>query len=148
MESMKREDINKPLSLNDIETSTKAKLRESFELVFNVPLQQNVSLDFMKGNLAWILQAKQQKLNPIHLRKKLIKKTNGVMPKHKTLYQTGTRLVREWQGQNYEITIMDKDYHWQGKQYKSLTAIAYEITGTKWSGPRFFGLNDKEQKIK
>ena len=70
------------------------------------------------------------------------------MPKHKTLYQTGTRLVREWQGQNYEITIMDKDYHWQGKQYKSLTAIAYEITGTKWSGPRFFGLNDKEQKIK
>ncbi len=145
---MKREDINKPLSLNDIETSTKAKLRESFELVFNVPLQQNVSLDFMKGNLAWILQAKQQKLNPIHLRKKLIKKTNGVMPKHKTLYQTGTRLVREWQGQNYEITIMDKDYHWQGKQYKSLTAIAYEITGTKWSGPRFFGLNDKEQKIK
>ena len=92
MESMKREDINKPLSLNDIETSTKAKLRESFELVFNVPLQQNVSLDFMKGNLAWILQAKQQKLNPIHLRKKLIKKTNGVMPKHKTLYQTGTRL--------------------------------------------------------
>ena len=148
MESMKNDDVKNSLTLNDIETSTKTKLRESFELVFNVSLQQNVSLDFMKGNLAWILQAKQQKLNPIHLRKKLIKKTNGVMPKHKTLYQTGTRLVREWQGQNYEITIMDKDYHWQGKQYKSLTAIAYEITGTKWSGPRFFGLNDKEQKIK
>ena len=148
MESMKREDINKPLSLNDIETSTKAKLRESFELVFNVPLQQNVSLDFMKGNLAWVTQANQHKLKPNHLRKKLIKKANGATPKYKILYQTGTRLVREWQGQNYEITIMDKDYHWQGKQYKSLTAIAYEITGTKWSGPRFFGLNDKEQKIK
>jgi len=41
---------------------------------------------------------------------------------------------------------MDKGYHWQGKQYRSLTAIAQEITGTKWSGPRFFGLNDTKSK--
>ncbi len=144
MESMKHEVIKKPLSLNDIETSTKIKLRESFESTFNVPLQHNVSLDFIKGNLAWAIQAKQQKQNPNALRQKLIKKANCATPKHKTLYQTGTRLVREWQEVTYEVTVMDKGYHWQGKQYRSLTAIAFDITGTKWSGPRFFGLNDKE----
>ena len=70
MESMKREDINKPLSLNDIETSTKAKLRESFELVFNVPLQQNVSLDFMKGNLSLDTSSKTTKIKSHSFKKK------------------------------------------------------------------------------
>ncbi len=148
MESMKREDIKELLSLNDIEMGSKSALHEAFESTFNVPLQQNVSLDFIKGNLAWATQAKQQKQNPHALREKLIKKANCATPKHKTLYQTGTRLVREWQGVTYEVTIMEKGYHWQGKQYRSLTAIAFEITGTKWSGPRFFGLNDKEHKSK
>jgi len=148
MESMKRKDIRRPLTLNDIETSTKTNLRESFESAFNVPLQQNVSLDFIKGNLAWHIQAKQQKQNPKALREKLFKKAHCATPKHKISYQPGTRLIREWQGQTHEVTIMDKGYLWQGKRYRSLTAIAYEITGTKWSGPRFFGLNDKRRKSK
>ena len=148
MESMKRKDIRRPLTLNDIETSTKTNLRESFESAFNVPLQQNVSLDFIKGNLAWVIQAKQQKQNPKALREKLIKKANGATPQNKTAFEPGTRLIREWQGRTHEVTIMDKGYLWQDKQYRSLTAIAQEITGTKWSGPRFFGLIDKKQKFK
>ena len=144
MESMKHEDIRKPLSLNDIETSTKSTLRESFESIFHVPLQQNVSLDFIKGNLAWHIQAKQHKQDPKTLREKLFKKILCATIKHKISYQPGTRLIREWQGQTHEVTIMDKGYHWQGKRYRSLTAITYEITGTKWSGPRFFGLIDKK----
>lgn len=148
MESMNREAIKEPLSLNDIETSTKSALREAFDSTFNVPLQHRVSLDFIKGNLAWHIQAKQQKQNPKTLREKLFKKAHCATPRHKTVYQTGTRLVREWQGQTYEVTIMDKGYLWQGRQYRSLTAIAHEITGTKWSGPRFFGLNDNKLKSK
>jgi DUF2924 family protein len=143
MESMKSDDISQPLTLQDIKISTVSELRESFEAVFHVPLQQRVSLDFMKGNLAWVIQAKRQKINPKTLREKLIKKANAASPKHKIAYQPGTRLVREWQGHTYEVTIMDNGYQWQGNHYRSLTAIAHEITGTKWSGPRFFGLNDK-----
>jgi len=145
---MEREDISHKLSINDLKDSTPSELRKTFEMVFNVPLQHRVSLDFIKGNLAWHIQAKQKKQNPNALREKLFKKANCTTPKHKNIYQTGTRLVREWQGQTYEVTIMDKGYHWQGRQYRSLTAIAHEITGTKWSGPRFFGLNDKKQKSK
>jgi hypothetical protein len=145
---MEREHISKQFSINDIKISTVSELRKAFESTFNVPLQQRVSLDFIKGNLAWVIQAKQQKQNPKALREKLFKKAHCATPQNKKAYQPGTRLIREWQGQTYEVTVMDKGYHWQGKQYRSLTAIAHEITGTKWSGPRFFGLNDKKQKSK
>jgi len=57
---MKRKDISKQLTLHDFKISTVSELRETFEAVFNVPLQQRVSLDFVKGNLAWHIQAKQQ----------------------------------------------------------------------------------------
>ena len=133
-------------SLIDLKISPVSELRACYEAIFNVPLQQQVSADFIKGNLAWVIQARYEKKNPITLREKLIKRTHCSTPKHTTSYQPGTRLIREWQGQTYEVTVMDKGYHWHGKQYRSLTAIAHEITGTKWSGPRFFGLNDKKPK--
>lgn len=54
-------------------------------------------------------------------------------------YKPGTRLVREWQGKVHEVIILDDGYLWSGKRYGSLSAIARAITGTRWSGPRFFG---------
>jgi hypothetical protein len=52
----------------------------------------------------------------------------------------GTRLVREWHGALHEIEVLEDGYLWRGAQHRSLSAIACAITGTKWSGPRFFGL--------
>ena len=52
----------------------------------------------------------------------------------------GTRFVREWNGKNHVVEVLDKGYDWQGKTYRSLSAIASTITGNRWSGPRFFGL--------
>ena len=77
---MKREDISKQFSINDIKISKVSELRKTFEATFNVPLQQRVSLDFIKSNLAWDIQAKQQKQNPKTLREKLIKKANCATP--------------------------------------------------------------------
>jgi len=51
----------------------------------------------------------------------------------------GTRLVREWNGVLHEVEVLDDGYLWRGQQHRSLSAIALVITGTKWSGPRFFG---------
>jgi hypothetical protein len=53
---------------------------------------------------------------------------------------TGTRLVREWQGVEHTVTVLKDGFEWQGRPYKSLSAIARAITGTRWSGPLFFGL--------
>ena len=52
----------------------------------------------------------------------------------------GTRLIREWQGVEHCATVLDDGFEYQGRRYKSLSAIARAITGTRWNGPAFFGL--------
>ena len=52
----------------------------------------------------------------------------------------GTRLIREWEGKTYQVTVGESSFEYNGVQYPSLSAIASLITGTHWSGPRFFGL--------
>ena len=53
--------------------------------------------------------------------------------------QIGTRYVREYRGKLHEVTVLDSGYEYQGQAYRSLTEVAKAITGTKWSGPVFFG---------
>lgn len=53
--------------------------------------------------------------------------------------QTGTRLIRSWHGEVHEVIAMGSGYEYRGRTYSSLSKIAREITGTRWSGPLFFG---------
>lgn len=57
----------------------------------------------------------------------------------------GTVLTREWEGQHHRIMVLDGGFAWQGRTYSSLSQIAKAITGTKWNGPKFFGLRDQKQ---
>lgn len=54
----------------------------------------------------------------------------------------GTRLLREWHGVIHEVIILETGVQYQGRIWASLSAVAREVTGTRWSGPRFFGLKD------
>lgn len=56
---------------------------------------------------------------------------------------SGTRLIREWQGVEHCVTVRDHDYEYQGRPYKSLSAVARAITGTRWNGWVFFGLKNQ-----
>lgn len=55
----------------------------------------------------------------------------------------GTILMREWNSQPHRVIVVDAGFAWNGKTYDSLSKIAFAITGTKWNGPRFFGLRNK-----
>ena len=55
----------------------------------------------------------------------------------------GTILTREWNGQCHRVMVVDAGFVWNGTAYDSLSRIAFAITGSKWNGPRFFGLRDK-----
>jgi hypothetical protein len=55
----------------------------------------------------------------------------------------GTRLIREWRGVEHSVTVRQEDFEYQGRPYKSLSAIARAITGTRWNGLVFFGLKNK-----
>lgn len=54
----------------------------------------------------------------------------------------GTVLMREWRGRKHRVMVMADGFAWNGRTYKSLSAIAFNMTGTRWNGPRFFGLRD------
>ena len=58
----------------------------------------------------------------------------------------GTVLGREWNGQMHQVAVLADGFAWNGKTYPSLSKVASAMTGTRWNGPRFFGLRDKQTK--
>jgi Protein of unknown function (DUF2924) len=56
----------------------------------------------------------------------------------------GTILMREWNGRSERVRVIGEGFAWKGKSYDSLSSVAFAITGTKWNGPRFFGLREKQ----
>ena len=58
----------------------------------------------------------------------------------------GTRLVREWDGAEHTVTVLRDGYDWQGRKFRSLSAVAKAITGTNWNGFRFWGLREKARE--
>lgn len=59
---------------------------------------------------------------------------------------TGTKLLREWDGKEHTVTVLKDGFEWQGSTFKSLSAVAREITGTQWNGYRFFGLRERKRE--
>ena len=57
----------------------------------------------------------------------------------------GTKLIREWGGVAHTVTVLNDGFDWGGQRYKSLSAVARAITGTRWNGYRFFGLRERKR---
>jgi Protein of unknown function (DUF2924) len=60
--------------------------------------------------------------------------------------EVGSILVREWDGQLHRVMVLAEGFAWDGKVYPSLSKVAFAMTGTRWNGPRFFGLRDTPSK--
>jgi len=67
-------------------------------------------------------------------RKGHVKKSVGPVP--------GTLLIREWKGRRHEVSALENGFEYRGRRFRSLSAVAMHITGTKWNGPAFFGLRE------
>ena len=92
------------------------------------------SVDTTALNRRLEMHAKQH----MDLQGKVIRKTAGA-----DHLASGTRLMREYQGEEHHVTVLHNGFEYRGKRYKSLSGIARAITGTQWSGPLFFGLKRK-----
>jgi hypothetical protein len=66
------------------------------------------------------------------------------LDRKRTELTPGTMLVREWDRQSHRVMVLADGFAWNGQTYDSLTKIGFAITGTRWNGPRFFGLRDKQ----
>jgi hypothetical protein len=64
----------------------------------------------------------------------------------RTELSPGTVLVREWDRHSQRVMVLADGFAWNGQTYDSLSKVAFAITGTRWNGPRFFGLRDKEAR--
>ena len=133
-------------TVEQLENLSRQALRERFIQAGLGHIPRNASQGFFKGHLAWAIQAIDAGHDPVALRKNLVKKAQQAGRPTAPIYKPGTRLIREWQGVTHEVTIEEKGFVWNGLRYRSLSRIALEITGTKWSGPRFFGLNGGKQR--
>lgn len=87
------------------------------------------------GSLSPEIQRKIDKLVENYDRTQNIEKENKVLS-----ISGGTKLVREFKGKRYSVTVIQNGYEYNGKKYKSLSAIANKITGTRWNGKKFFGV--------
>ncbi len=92
--------------------------------------------------ISYLLQAHEQSLDIDQYHQSVIDRLSRRNKRHLDIAE-GTRLVREWHGLNHIVEVESDGFRYEGRKYSSLSEIAREITGTRWSGPRFFGLKDR-----
>jgi hypothetical protein len=122
--------------------SDRAAIHSEWRREFGRPPSKHLSTGFMQSVLTWEMQAKQSAGLPTKIKRALQAIAKGKQPKL-TVPRTvaaGTHLVREWNGRTYQVEVLKKGFRMDGREYRSLTAIAKKITSANWSGPRFFGL--------
>lgn len=130
--------------LTALEAMCLAELREHWALVTQRPVPR-VSRAMLALALAYELQAAQSGGLPRQTRQKLDQLAAGLTRTRDA--QPGMRLMREWNGTLHVVTINeDGSVVWNGRSWKSLSEVARTITGTRWSGPAFFGLKQASSK--
>jgi hypothetical protein len=127
-------------------------LRRRWQAVFGRPVPQQLTADLLRRMIANRIQEEAFGT----LDRDTLKVLDGLAGRHGSRpternLKIGTVLVREYQGRRHTVTVEREGYVWAGQPYSSLSAIARVITGTAWSGPRFFALKsapEQDQRAK
>ena len=134
----------KAMSVNELKTEWQA--------MFDAPAPNN-SRTFLESRLAYRIQEltyggpdKQTRrlldLLADEVEGTLTRKAQIADPRNPVV---GTKLIREWDGTAHTVTVLKDGFDWGGQRYKSLSAVARAITGTRWNGYRFFGLRERKR---
>ena len=121
-------------------------LRQKWTALFGTDPPIRISRKLMIQALAYRLQEKVFGGLQKSTRKELIslaarfQSTGSISMAAANSIKPGTKLIREWRGKVHEIEVLTDGFAWSGRRYRNLSEIARTITGTRWSGPRFFGL--------
>lgn len=132
------------IGVADLETMDRAALLAAWSDTFGSPAPKGISRTFLRRFLAFEIQARRaggisKQTTAALKRSEREAKPKAIAPALKP----GGRLLREWNGVTHVVDVVDGGFVWRGESWRSLSAIAREITGAHWSGPRFFGLNGK-----
>jgi len=125
-------------------TISSAQLREECQrLIEGEPAA--IPDHLMRRLVAYRIQERRHGGLPAAVLRELRRSPSGEAQQNRPPIQVrpGTRFVREWNGQTISVEALEEGFIWQDRPYASLSAIAREVTGAHWSGPRFFGLTDR-----
>jgi hypothetical protein len=122
------------------------EMRKRWQRTFNCPASTGLSRDMMMRGLAHKIQERAYGGLPQSVKRKLqtlakqLDVDNGRSFNPGPTLKPGAKLIREWNARTYAVTVLEDGFEYDGRSFGSLSKIAREITGAKWSGPRFFGL--------
>ena len=140
--------------LEQLEGMSRAELRAFWTERFGGKAPNSRATDLLRRRIAWRLQEEQNGGLSVETRRRLrdlakaFERDEEYKPSAKPKLQTGTVLTREWKGRLHSVYVMPDGYMYKGIHYKGLSKIAREITGTRWSGPLFFGMRNPTKKKK
>jgi len=121
-------------------------LREAWRRWYRVEPPPRLSAGVLKLGVAWKIQEQAYGGLDAWTRRRLqelnrVLERNGTLAKAKVnRLKPGATLIRSWNGTTHTVRVEEEGFTWQGQRWRSLSSIAREITGARWSGPRFFGL--------
>jgi hypothetical protein len=130
----------------NLDTLSFDQLKSLFQEHYDKPPPKSASHAFLIANIAYKAQQIESGGLSLKSKNKLSKIAQELEkdPAYQIILKqdirAGTRLIREWHDEIHEVTVLDEGFEYRGQRHRSLSKIAFEITGTKWSGPVFFGL--------
>ena len=137
--------------IDHLEAMDTRSLRAVWEGEVGRPPPSHASDDYIRSVLAYRIQEIESPKLYAATRRRLERIAVGFdgnpdqRPAPSARMKAGTKLLRQWYGVTHEVTVLDGGFEYRGMRYRSLSAIARTITGARWSGPRFFGLNGREK---
>jgi Protein of unknown function (DUF2924) len=131
--------------LGEIARLDKLGLLSAWYAIIGTPPPAHCRAEFLRLVLAYRVQAQHLGGLTEATRRRLRRLAAGEVrpadaPPPSQNLKPGTRLLREWQGRTHSVTVTENGFAYDGQDYRSLSQIARTITGTRWSGPLFFGL--------
>jgi Protein of unknown function (DUF2924) len=111
-------------------------LIQQWQKIFGGPAPGWIQENLLREAIGWQMQAAKSGGLTAAERRQL---RSGI-PSCSSQVYPGSRLIRVWQGETHQVTVLEDGYLYADKKWRSLSAIAKAITGTPWSGPVFFGL--------
>ncbi len=127
------------------------ELRAEWRRLYRAHPPKRVARDLLMLGVAWKIQEQASGGLGRTTKRRLADLANtmeedGDLARHRVArLRPGAKLVREWQGVVHRVVVLEDGFEWNGAPWRSLSAIACEITGSHWSGPRFFGLNGRAE---
>jgi len=136
-------------AIDNLNGMSPAELRATWEQDFGSPPPARAGDVYMRSVLSYRMQEKAGPTLSTSIRRHLervARDGKGIESPPVNRLIEGVVLLREWNGETHQVRVLEKGFEYRDHHYTNLSAIAREITGTRWSGPVFFGLKARGAK--